>query len=134
MQRKLNKHFIRSVCLRDWTAYNDTPFSCTSASKLRSFQYWILLRLFAQIVFWWKWVLRVAVSAFVVITIRKLSNTCFGIVSRYFSSGALHANWIWEVTEIEVDFSLKSVLLRYTNITPCNNVINSFIQVFHIQM
>jgi len=50
-------------------------------------------------------------------------------VSRYFSSGALHANWIWEVTEIEVDFSLKSVLLRYTNITPCNNVINSFIQV-----
>lgn len=73
-------------------------------------------------------------SAFVVITIRKLSNTCFGIVTRYSSSGALHANWIWEVTEIEVDFSLKSVLLRYTNITPCNNGINSFIQVFHIQM
>ena len=31
------------------------------------------------------------------------------------------ANWIWSETEIEIEFSLESVLLGYTNCLPCKN-------------
>ena len=39
------------------------------------------------------------------------------------------ANWICLVTEIEIEFSLESVLLGYTNCMPCKNVINWIILV-----
>lgn len=74
-------NILWSVCLRDWTAYNNTPFSCTTASKLRSVQYWNFLDYWHKLFSWWKWILRVAVSAFVV-TMRKPLNTCFCIVTR----------------------------------------------------
>ena len=38
-------------------------------------------------------------------------------------------NWIREVTKIEVDLFLESVLLGYTNCQPCKNAINCIILV-----
>ena len=39
------------------------------------------------------------------------------------------ALWIRSVTEIEIEFSLESVLLGYTNSMPCKNAINCIILV-----
>ena len=44
VQREWNKH-LPAVSFRDWTDYYSNPFSCTSASKLRSLQYKIFHRL-----------------------------------------------------------------------------------------
>ena len=39
------------------------------------------------------------------------------------------ANWIWSVTDIEIEFSLESVLLGYKNCVPYKNAINCIILV-----
>ena len=48
VQRKWNKHLPSPI--KDWSTYYSIPFLCTSASKLRSFQYRIFHRTLAQIV------------------------------------------------------------------------------------
>ena len=51
----------------------------------------------------------------------------FWYCDRIFPLWSALANWIWLVTEIEMEFSLESVLLGYTNSMPCKNAINCII-------
>ena len=47
----------------------------------------------------------------------------FWYCNRIFPLWSTLTNWIWEVTKIEVKFSLESILLGYTNCLPCKNAI-----------
>ena len=53
----------------------------------------------------------------------------FWYCDRIFPLWSALTNWILLVTEIEIEFSLKSVLLGYTNCMPCKNAINCIILV-----
>ena len=68
-------------------------------------------------------------TAFFVAVNPKPLSTSFGIVTGYPPLWRAIANWIWLATEIEIEFSLESVLLGYTNCMPCKNAINCIILV-----
>jgi len=51
----------------------------------------------------------------------------FWFCDRIFHLWSALANWIWLVIETEIEFSLESVLLGYTNCMPCKNAINCII-------
>ena len=53
----------------------------------------------------------------------------FWYCDRIFPLWNALAHWIRSVTEIEIEFSLESVLLGYTNGMPCKNAINCIILV-----
>ena len=53
----------------------------------------------------------------------------FWYCDRIFPLWNALAHWIRSVTEIEIEFSLESVLLGYTNCMPCKNAINCIILV-----
>ena len=53
----------------------------------------------------------------------------FWYCHRIFTLCSALTNWIGEVTRIEVEFYLESVLLGYTNCLPCKNAINCIILV-----
>ena len=134
VQRKWDKLLPSPV--EDWSNYYSIPFLCTSASKLRSFQYRIFHRTIGANVLLMKMESRITMIAFfVTVNPADAIEHLFWFCDRIFPLWNALAHWIRSVTEIEIEFSLESVLLGYTNCMPCKNAINCIIlasgQVFH---
>ena len=70
-----------------------------------------------------------AMSAFFCDSKPETIEHLFWYCDRIFPLWSVLTNWIREVTKIEVDLSLESVLLGYTNCQPCKNAINCIILV-----
>ena len=126
VHRKWNKHLPSPV--EDWSTYCRIPFLCTNASKLRSFQYRILHRTIDTNVLLKEMGVKDHDDCFFCDCNPETIEQLFGTVTGYSPLSAL-ANWIWLVTQIEMEFSLESVLLGYTNCMTCKNAINCIILV-----
>ena len=127
VQRKWNKHLPSPV--EDWSTYYRIPFLCTNTSKLRSFQYRIFHRTIGTNVLLKKMGIKNHDDCFFCDSNPETIEHLFWYCDRIFPLWSALANWIWLVTEIEMEFSLESVLLGYTNSMPCKNAINCIILV-----
>ena len=122
VQRKWNKLLPSPV--EDWSTYYSIPFLCTSASKLRSFQYRIFHRTIGTNVLLMKMGIKDHDDCFFCDSKPETIEHLFWYCDRIFPLWNALAHWIRSVTEIEIEFSLESVLLGYTNCMPCKNAIN----------
>ena len=127
MQREWNKLLPSSV--EDWSTYYSIPFLCTSASKLRSSQYRIFHRTIGTNVLLMKMGIKDHDDCFFCDSKPETIEHLFWYCDRIFPLWSALAHWIRSVTEIEIEFSLESVLLGYTNCMPCKNAINCIILV-----
>ena len=90
-------------------------FLCTSASKLRSFQYRIFHRTIGTNVLLMKMGIKDHDDCFFCDSKPETIEHLFWYCHRIFPLWNALAHWIRSVTEIEIQFSLESVLLGYTN-------------------
>ena len=74
-------------------------------------------------------VLKITMSVFFWDCNPETKEHLFWYCDRIFTLCSALTNWIGEVTRIEVEFCLESVLLGYTNRLPCKNAINCIILV-----
>ena len=116
VQRKWNKHLPSPI--EDWSSYYSIPLLCTSASKLRSFQYRIFHRTFGTNVLLMKMGIKDHDHCFFCDGKPETIEHLFWYCDRISSLWNDHSHWIRSVTEIEIEFSLESVLLGYTNCMP----------------
>ena len=127
VQRKWNK--LLPFPVEDWSIYYSSPFLCTSASKLRSFQYKIFHRTIGTNVMLMKMGIKDHDDCFFCDSKPETIEHLFWYCDRIFPLWNALAHWIGSVTEIEIEFTLESVLLGYTNCVPCKNAINCIILV-----
>ena len=127
VQRKWNSLLPSSV--NDWTTYYIIPFLCTSASKLRSFQYRIFHRIIGTNTMLMKIGIRDQDECFFCDKKPETIEHLFWYCDRICPLWNDLSNWICEQTKIKIAFSLESVLLGYTGCMPYNNAINCIILV-----
>ena len=127
VQHKWDKHLLSPV--EDRSTYYRIPFLWTSASKLRSFRYGIFHRTFGIYVLFMKMGINSHDECFSCDNKPETIEHLFWCCDRIFPLWSALANWIWLVTEPDIEVSLESVLLGSTNCMPCRNSINCIILV-----
>ena len=99
VQSKWNKYLLSPV--GDWTTYYSVPFLCTSASKLRSFQFRVLHRIIGTNVLLMKMGIKDSDEFLFCDCKSKTIEHLVWCCDRIFPLWSALSNWIGEVTKLK---------------------------------